>query len=245
MAIKGKRRTRHRTTRAPARVAPRPFLVRPKPPLFQRTGTKVVLVVLAETVVFLLLAFAGLQTQADQRRERISEFTTLVQAQLYQSGAAQQSFTGPLILPELGQAVAGMGAGQVPDLKELTRNARGWEDVARQAGDNIGRIEAEGLALVEARNLMQQGLLMFSAVANQIQVAAELEGAQQAELVEGINDQMNLAATVFDTGWGKLQEERRQAGLETQSVLPGDLGGMPGGIPGVTGPGGGPTEPAP
>ena len=243
MAIKGKRRTRHRTTRAPARAAPRPFLVRPKPPLFQRTGTKVVLVVLAEAVVFLLLAFAGLQSEADRRRDQISEFTTLVEAQLYQSGAAQQSITGPLILPELGQTVGQMTAGEVPNPEELVANARSWEDVAGQAGQNLGRIRVEGLALVEARNLMEQGLLMFSAVAQQIQVAAELEGRQQEQLVEGINDQMNLAATVFDTGWGKLQEERRKAGLETQAVLPGDLGGLPGGIPGLTGPGDVPTTP--
>jgi hypothetical protein len=236
MAIKGKRRTRHRTSRTVA-GAPRPFLVRPKTPLFQRIGTKVVLVVLVEAVLFLLLALAGAQTEADKRRDRIAEFTSLVEARLYQSGAAQQSFTGPLVLPELGQAVAELQSGRVRDPDGMIQSAEGWAEVADEAGDNVGTIQTEGLPLTEARNLMQQGLLLYAELAKEIQVAAELEGEPQQRLAETIGEQMNLAATIFDTGWGKLQEERRLAGLETQAVLPGDLGGLPGGIPGLTGPG--------
>jgi hypothetical protein len=45
---------------------------------------------------------------------------------------------------------------------------------------------------------------------------------------------MVTAATIFDTGYGILQEERRLAGLPTSSSLPGglpdDFGGLP--IPG-------------
>ena len=237
MAIKGKRRTRHRTSRAPARAAPRPFLVRPRPPLFQRTGTKVVLVLLAETVVFLLLAFAGLQSEADRRREQISEFTTLVQAQLYQSGAAQQSFTGPLVIPELGQAVSQLTAGEVPNTDKMAEDAQSWAEVAGQAGQRIGELEAEGIELKEARNLMEQGLLLYAQLANEVRIATELEGPTREELTATIGEQLNLAAAIFDTGWGKLQEARRKAGLETQAVLPGDLGGLPGGVPGLTGPG--------
>jgi hypothetical protein len=236
MAIKGKRRTRHRTSRAVA-GAPRPYLVRPKTPLFQRTGTKVVLVVLGWSLVFLLLVLAGAQTKADDRRDQISEFTTLVQAQLYQSGAAQQSFAGPLVLPELGQAVSELQGGEVRNPDEVAENADGWSEVATQAANNVGQIEAEGLALVEARNLMRQGLLLYAELAHEIVVAVQLEGPTQAALAATIAEQMGLAATVFDTGWGKLQEERRLVGLETESVLPGDLGGLPGGVPGLTGPG--------
>lgn len=236
MAIKGKRRTKHRSSR-PVAGAPRPYLVRPKTPLFQRTGTKVVLVVLGWSLVFLLLVLAGAQTKADDRRDQISEFTTLVQAQLYQSGAAQQSFTGPLILPELGQAVSELQAGEVKNPDEVATNAEGWAEVATQAGNNVGQIEAEGLALAESRNLMKQGLLLYAGLADQIRVAVQLEGVEQRQLSETIAEQMGVAATVFDSGWGKLQEERRRAGLQTEAVLPGDLGGLPGGVPGLTGPG--------
>lgn len=211
--------------------APRSYLVPPKIPLFRRTGTKFVLVLVAEALVFLVLVVAGAQTEADRRRDQISEFTTLVQAQLYQSGAAQQSFTGPLILPEMGQAVAQMDAGQVEDPDQIAESAEGWTDVATGASDAIRQIEAEGLELKEARNLMGQGLAMFAELAAQVRVTVRLEGPDQRELIESINDQMNLSAQIFDAGWGKLQEARRVAGLETQAVLPGDLGGIPG-LPG-------------
>jgi hypothetical protein len=234
MAIKGKRRTRHRSSRSAA-GAPRPFLVRPKTPLFRRTGTKVVLVVLAEAVMFVLLALAGAQTEADERRDRITEFGSLVEAQLYREGAAQQSFAGPLVLPELGQAVAELASGEVKDPEAMTADAEGWAKVAREAGDGLGRIAPGTAELAEARNLMQQGLLLYSALAREIRVAAELEGTQQQQLVETLGEQMNVAAAIFDTGWGKLQEERLEAGLETQASLPGGLGGLPGDIPGIPG----------
>jgi hypothetical protein len=236
MAIKGKRRTRHRSSRTVAR-APRPFLVPPKTPLFRRTGTKVVLVVLAEAVVLLVLVLAGAQSEADRRREQISEFTSLVQAQLYQSGAAQQSFPGPLILPEMGQAISELTAGETRNADRMAEDAQGWAEVSGRAGQRIGQLEAEGVELKEARNLMQQGLLLYAEVADEVRIATQLEGPTREELMATIGEQLNLAATVFDTGWGKLQEARRVAGLETQAVLPGDLGGLPGGVPGLTGPG--------
>jgi hypothetical protein len=237
MAIKGKRRTKHRSSRTAA-GAPRQFMVAPKTPLFRRTGTKVVLVILAEAVVFLLLVLAGAQTKADERREQIEEFTSLAQAQLYQSGAAQESFAGPLILPQLGQAVAALGVeGEEGAAAGIEESAQGWAEVVTEAGQGIGSLEADGVELKEARNLMRQGLLLYAELARSVRVAAQLEGRPRAELAATIGAQLNLAAGVFDTGWGKLQEERRKAGLETQSTLPGDLGGVPGGVPGLTGPG--------
>jgi hypothetical protein len=243
MAIKGKRRTRHRSSRSAAR-APRPFLVRPKTPLFRRTGTTVVLVVLAEAVVFVFLALAGAQTEADERRDRITEFGSLVEAQLYREGAAQQSFAGPVVLPQLSQAVAELASGEVKDPEAMSIDAEGWAKVAREAGDGLGRIATESEVLVEARNLMEQGLLLYSALAREVRVAAELDGTQQQQLLETLAGQMSVAATIFDTGWGKLQEARLEAGLEIQAPPAGGLGGLPGGLPGGI-PGGIPGLPAP
>jgi hypothetical protein len=205
--------------------------------LFRRTGTKVALVVLGEAVVFLGLVLAGAQAETDERRNQVSEFTSLVQAQLYQSGAAQQSFTGPLLIPEMGQAVSQLTAGEPRNTDRMAEDAQSWADVAGQAGQRIGALEAEGIELKEARNLMAQGLLLYAELANEVRIATELEGSTREELTATIGEQLNLAATIFDTGWGKLQEARRKAGLETQAVLPGDLGGLPGGVPGLTGPG--------
>ncbi len=228
MAIKGKRRGRGRSGRTVA-TAPRPYLVRPKTPLSRRTGMKVVLVLLVEALVFTLLILADAQSDADRQREQISEFTSLVEAQLYQSGAAQESFAGPLVLPQLGEALSQLQAGEAPE--DLLENTESWADVAERAGDQIGGIETDLAGLKEARNLMEHGLRLYSGLADEVGVAAQVEGRTQGTLVRTIGEQMAVAATIFDTGYGALQEERRKAGLPTQSSFPGglpdDFGGLP------------------
>jgi hypothetical protein len=231
VAIKGKRRGRSRSGRTVA-TAPRPYLVPQKTPLLRRTGAKFVLVLLAEVFVFALLVMAGAQSDADRRREEISEFTTLVEAQLYQGGAAQQSFAGPLILPQLGEALSQLA--ETGNQQELVENTASWSEVAERAGDGIAQIDADLAGLKEARNLMEQGLDLFSGLAQQVGLAAELEGRSQRTLVETIGRQITVAATIFDTGYGALQEERRLAGLPTSTSPPGglppDFGGLP--VPG-------------
>lgn len=232
MAIKGKRRGRSRSGRTVA-TAPRPYLVPPKTPLLRRTGAKVVLVLVAEVFVFALLVMADAQSDADRRREQISEFTSLVEAQLYQGGAAQESFAGPLILPQLGEALSQLQAGG-GDQQDLVENTASWSEVAGRAGDGIAEIDTDLAGLKEARNLMEHGLDLYSGLAQQVGLASELEGRSLRTLLETIGRQMVTAATIFDTGYGILQEERRLAGLPTSSSLPGglpdDFGGLP--IPG-------------
>lgn len=232
MAIKGKRRGRSRSGRTVA-TAPRPYLVPPKTPLLRRTGAKVVLVLLAEVFLFALLVMADAQSDADRRREQISEFTSLVEAQLYQGGAAQESFAGPLILPQLGEALSQLQAGG-GDQQDLVENTASWSEVAGRAGDGIAEIDTDLARLKEARNLMEHGLDLYSGLAQQVGLASELEGRSLRTLLETIGRQMVTAATIFDTGYGILQEERRLAGLPTSSSLPGglpdDFGGLP--IPG-------------
>lgn len=156
-------------------TAPRPYLVRPKTPLMRRAGTKVILVVLGWALVFGFLVMADAQSDADRRREGISEFTSLVEAQLYQGGAAQQSFAGPLILPQVGEALSQLQAGG-GDPQELAENTASWSEVAARAGDGIGGIDTDLAGLREARNLMEHGLRLYSGLARQVGIAAELEG---------------------------------------------------------------------
>jgi len=214
-------------------TAPRPYLVPPKTPLLRRTGAKVVLVLVAEVFVFALLVMADAQSDADRRREQISEFTSLVEAQLYQGGAAQESFAGPLILPQLGEALSQLQAGG-GDQQDLVENTASWSEVAGRSGDGIAEIDTDLAGLREARNLMEHGLDLYSGLAQQVGLASELEGRSLRTLLETIGRQMVTAATIFDTGYGILQEERRLAGLPTSSSLPGglpdDFGGLP--IPG-------------
>jgi hypothetical protein len=192
-----------------------------------------VLVLVAEVFVFALLVMADAQSDADRRREQISEFTSLVEAQLYQGGAAQESFAGPLILPQLGEALSQLQAGG-GDQQDLVENTASWSEVAGRAGDGIAEIDTDLAGLKEARNLMEHGLDLYSGLAQQVGLASELEGRSLRTLLETIGRQMVTAATIFDTGYGILQEERRLAGLPTSSSLPGglpdDFGGLP--IPG-------------
>jgi hypothetical protein len=181
--------------------------------------------------VFGVLVLAGAQSEADREREEISEFTSLVEAQLYQSGAAQQSFAGPVVLPQLGQTISEIGAGRVKE-DDVLQNAVGWSDVATRAGEGVGGIEADLAGLKEARHLLEQGLLLYAELADEVRVAVQLEGDPQKDLVDSIEEQIQVAAVIFDTGYGLLQEERRKAGLPTQSALP---GGIPGGVPGIPG----------
>jgi hypothetical protein len=211
-------------------TAPRPYLVRPKTPLMRRTGTKVVLVILGWALVLGVLVMADAQSDADRRREEVSEFTSLVEAQLYQGGAAQESFAGPLILPQLGEALSQLQAGR-GDRQELAENTASWSEVAERAGDGIGGIDTDLAGLREARNLMEHGLGLYSGLARQVGVAAGLEGRTRRTLLETIGEQLTTAATIFDTGYGALQEERRLVGLPTSTSLPGglpeDFGGLP------------------
>ncbi len=229
MAIKGKRRGRSRSGRT-VTTAPRPYLVPPKTPLMRRTGTKVVLVLLAEVVVFALLVMADAQSDADRRRDQIAEFTSLVEAQLYQGGAAQQSFTGPLVLPQLGEAISQLQTGG-GDQQGLAEDAASWSEVAERAADGIAGIDTDLAGLREARNLMEHGLELYAGLAQQVGLASELEGRSRRTLLETIGRQIIVAATIFDTGYGALQEERRLADLPTSSSPPGgvpdDFGGLP------------------
>jgi hypothetical protein len=237
LAIKGKRKSKARSGRTIA-VAPRPFLVPPKTPLMRRTGTIVVLVLLAETLVFTLLAVAGARSEADAYRDQVREFGSLAEAQLYQGGAAQPSFGSPLVLPELGQALGTLQTGETTEkqLDQISESAQNWGDISRETADGIAELEADSRTLKEARDLMRDGLRLYSQIADQMRVAVQLEGEPRQQLLTSMGEQLLVAAEIFDAGFGKLQTERHGVGLETTSLPPsGFPGEFPGGIPGLPG----------
>src|SRR5688572_8056397 len=101
MAIKGKSKPKSRRGRV-VTPGPRPAYVAPKVPLFQRTGTKFLVVLLAELAFFALLVGFGEQSKNDRHKEAVEEFGTLIDSALARGGSAIQPITGAsLILPEL------------------------------------------------------------------------------------------------------------------------------------------------
>ncbi len=248
MAIKGKRKGKARSGRT-VTAGPRPAYVPPRTPLSRRTGTKVVVVVLLEALLFAILI--GFDAQSDGERERaaINEVTQLVEAALFQEGVAQPLPAGALVLPELGQAISTLGTEEAKP-KQIAEQAEAWSAGATAAAEDVGavRVPEEGLdpkqrvALIEARDGMQRGLLAYATLADLVRIAARGPDRLRQDLVAAVQEEFLLAGETFDTGYSKLQEVRRQADLPTGTTPPGPIpGGAPGGIPGLPGfPGGGP-----
>jgi hypothetical protein len=233
MAIKGKRKGKSRP-RGVA-TAPRPFLVPPKTPVLRRAGIQVLLMSLFWGAVFAIAVGVGLASESERRADHIDQFTNLVDGALASEGASQRLGINHLILPEMGQAISQLRQGSTTP-KEIAGQSRDWNQRALAASAKIGRIETEEAQLVEARTLMEQGLQLYAALARQVGVAARLQGPEQRDLVTGIEEQLQSAAVVFDTGFGKLLEERRLAGLPVGTAPPTVPGapGIPGGeIPGL------------
>ena len=256
MAIKGKRKGKARSART-VTAGPRPAYVQPKTPMLQRTGTKVALVLLIEALVFAVLVGFDIQSDREREQRALAEFTQLIEAGMFSGGAAQPLPAGALVLPELGQTVSTLGTEEA-DPEQITQSSEGWSSTATEAAERVGsvRVPEEGLdpsqrlALTEARNGIQRGLLAYATLADLVGIAARAEGKLQEEMIASVQESLVLAGTIFDTGYQKLQEERRKAGLSTVANTPGGMfpgggvPGLPGGVPGLPGgvpglPGGG------
>ncbi|MDQ4004858.1 MAG: hypothetical protein M3135_00960, partial [Actinomycetota bacterium] len=119
-----------------------------------------------------------------------------------------------------------------------------WSTLAGSAGERLGQVEVprEGLeaeqsaALAEAAEQMQRGLQMYSTLADEVGIAAQLEGDLQDQAIASVQEFLVLAGTTFDAGYSKLQTVRADLELPTGGgVPPGVPGGLPGGIPGLPG----------
>jgi hypothetical protein len=240
MAIKGKRKGKARSGRV---VTPgrRPAYVPPKVPLFQRTGAKFLVALILEAAFFSLIVGFGEQSEADFQRERIEEFTTLVEASLSGAGSAITPIppTGASILPELPTRLTELMGEEPPAAKEVQAQTEEWAAAVNRAADDIGtltlvREDLEPiymLFLTEARTEMDRGLRMYAGLAEQAGVAAQIDGAPQQELITTIQNQIFVAQAVFDAGYGKLYEARRLVGLPQPSTLPGTGSFPPAGVP--------------
>jgi hypothetical protein len=250
MAIKGKRKGKARSGRT-VTAGPRPVYVQPKTPLFQRTGMKVVLVLFLEALVFAILVGFDAQSDTERHQEAVTEFSQLVDAAMAQEGAVQSLPGGALVLPELGQTIPTLGTEDaVPE--EIVEKAEVWSTQASGAADRVGQVELpeEGSLepeqrgrLASAREEMERGLLMYSTLADEVGIAAQIDGDLQDQAIASVQEFFLLAGSTFDAGYSQLQEVRDEVGLlPSTATPPGGLpGGLPGGIPGL--PGGGVPSP--
>lgn len=243
MAIKGKRKPRARSGRV-VTAGPRPAYVPPKVPMFQRAGARFLVALVLEAAIFSLVVGFGEQSEGDRHRARIGEFAALIEASLLQAGPAIQPLpAGALVLPQLGTKLTELQGEDPPNAADVMAEVEVWSAALTEAADGVSTVEVpeEGLepeqrlALTEARNLMDRGLRMYVGLAEQVRVAAQIEGKPQQELITSIQNQLPVAAATFDAGYGKLQDQRRRVGLSTTAGVPG--GGFP---PGGIVPGGAP-----
>jgi hypothetical protein len=245
MAIKGKKKPKARSGRV-VTAGPRPAYVPPKVPVMQRTGAKFLVALIAETLIFALLVGFGEQSRADRQQARIGEFTSLVDAALSSGGEAIQPLPGGAqVLPGLPSRLSQLEGGEPLGEEVVIPEAEAWVSALTRAADGVGGVEVPGedldptqrLALTEARSLMERGLRMFVGLADELQVAIQIKGGPQTDLVATMQQQLGVANETFNAGYGKLQEVRRVAGLPTSASVPG--GGFPPPLP----PGFDPTMP--
>lgn len=232
MAIKGKGRARG--TRRGVAGAPRPHLVIPRKPLFQRRGVQItLLVVLVSGIAALVWYGLARQRNAERlaaQREEVSSFGTFVEEALRTTRVGQPILTQYLILPELDNAVSQLKSGglNAKRLSELADQARNWSKQARDAADAIRNLQPDLADLKEGRNLMRRALELYAGLADSVVAATVLEGKPRRDLVASVENQLTAAAEVWDTGWGKVTTVKTRLDIPLEPApLP-----QPGGLPG-------------
>jgi hypothetical protein len=239
MAIKGKRKGKARSGRV-VTPGPRPAYVPPRIPPFQRTGAKFLVALILEAVLFSLAVGFGEQSEADRQAERIDQVTSLVQASLSRGGAAIQAFpTGASVLPELGTRLSELTAEEPPKSEDVATETEAWSSAVTRAAEGVAGVQVpsedldpqQRLALTEARNLIERSLRLYAGLADQVAVAAQIEGDAQRALIESIQQQIAVAGEMFSAGFGKIQEVRARAGLSTAPTTSGVPGLTPPGLP--------------
>jgi hypothetical protein len=224
----------------------------PRKPVFQRTGVRVflILIVLAGLITGIVIGInvRNSNRKLDEARQDVKEFQVRVEAALTAKAIGQTQSTSVLILPELGQTISELQAGQIKKgkVKETRDKLVTWNTDAKAAAEKVSLLDAGASEyskdLFEVRTLVQQSLNMYAGLAGSVGVALDLEGKPRENLLQSILEQYPTAATVFDTGWRRLQTIRTElgiplvaqpAGLTTPGGVPGGVPGVPGGVPGV------------
>ena len=236
MAIKGKKKPKARSGRV-VTAGPRPAYVAPKVPLFQKTGAKFTLALIAEAIIFSLLVGFGEQSQTDHQRERVEEFTSLIETNLAGAGEVIQPLPGGAqVLPQLPARLAELGSEQPPEEEVVLAETEAWASAVTDAADGVAGVEvpAKGMdedqytALIEVQSEMDRALRLFAGLATDLGVAVQVDGDARTELIANIQAQHALVARAFDAAYGKLLQVRRLLDLDIGSAAA--TGGFPTGV---------------
>ena len=242
MAIKGKKKPKARSPRVVTAGPRRPAYVPPKVPLFQRTGAKFLVALIAEAIVFSLLIGFGEQSEKDRQQRAIAEFTSLIEASLGRAGEVVQPFPGGAqLIPQLSPRLAELQGENPPDAEAIEAETEQWKEALTRAADGIVEVQVpqknldpgQRLALSEIKLQMERNIRIHAALATQLAIAAQLDEELRDELAITIQDQAAQSGRAFATAYGKLQEVRRRVGLSTTATLPG--GGFPAPPAGIEG----------
>ncbi len=233
MAIKGKRKGKARTARV-VTPGPRPAYVPPRVPPLRRPGGRFLVALIIEGILFALLVGFAEESQTERQRDAVGEFTALIEAELSSQGEAIQALpSSALVLPQLQTRLTELTSEQPPEADAVVEEAEGWAESMRSVATGVTALEVPGeelepqqsVALTDAKSLIERGLVIYAGLADQVAVAATLEGAAQSDLVATIQEQQQVAASVFNAGYGKLQQVRQELELPTVADVPG--GGFP------------------
>lgn len=234
MAIKGKRKTRGRPRTVAS--APRPFLVPPRTPPLRRRSVQAFLIFLVLGGIAALGAGLRAGQDSERRREEVQQFSAQVNAILQSSGITQAIGPTPLVLPQISATFAELGKREPKGVDRMVEDARDWETAATNTAEDIAAVrvdESESrVTLQESRDLMEEGLSLYAAVAAQIPTLTRLDEPARAALIPSLEQQVESAAAIFAAGWDKLTREEQLVGLPVQLIGP-PGGGLPGGgLPG-------------
>lgn len=217
MAIKGKRKGRGRPRGVAS--APRPFLVAPRTPPLRRRPVQVFLILLVLGGFAALGAGLRASQDAEQRKQDVQEFAAQVEAAFARSGIVQQFGPNALVLPDLQAAVAELQKPRL-DPRNLRADATRSEESAAELAEAISGLDVASAGLKDARETMRHALELYASIARGIGVAASLDADARRALAAPLQQQLQMAGSLFNSGLTKLTQERQLANIPVQPAAP-------------------------
>ncbi len=229
MAIKGKKRSRGGRSRAPA-APPKPKLVTPKKPPFQRTWVR---------VTFVLIVLGGIAggawaiwvdrrnaAEREERQEAVSRAGLRIETALSQVGQVIPG-AGVLVLPEMSQAILEIQSGEFRP-RRIRRGAEDWLERLAGADAALAAIETDNRDLRRAIRTLREGLAGYTAVAADVPGALDLDEEEREAFLTELQERLAEPAGIVNSGWLIYQNERVDVGLEgpeapqpgVQTVIP-------------------------
>ncbi len=238
MAIKGRAKSRGKK---PVAAGPKPAYVAVKTPLIRRRGFWIGLgaVVAVASIAGITYGIAKEQTSSrdEELAKRLRTAVTRYQSQVdpILVGVGQPSPpSGFTAMPNLTTALGDLQKGTTKPAAAADAASAAAEQ-AKTAYDALGAIDVtaiivdqgfdQGFALymINSQKQMVAGLKLFEQTANLLTQASELQGDQQAQLLDSASGVLGLANSTFNDGYSDYIQAQSEAGT-FQPVVPGSTG---------------------